>query len=497
MSRVPEPATLLDLTQEKVAVLDEDGTYRHLNATVADLLGFDPDELVGTDAFALVHPDDAPDLRAAFAAIVDGDRDPTEPLEYRYATADDDDWLWLRTRVHTPAETGLDSYVVVSRNVTREAEYRRRLETIAAASADVFWMFSADWTDLLFINDAIETVFGLPKSELERRPKAFLEAIHPDDRPYVERAMRRLSAGESVHLDYRIGTEDGPTKWARVPGEPVIEDGEVVAVTGFARDVTDEYRRERQLTVMDNLLRHTIRNQMNIVEGTAERIAEELAGVDGDAPIGACVEHVKTIRRVADDLLTTAEKQRNVIELLRQRGSPQPVDVEPIVAQAVATATGGDRSAPDRCRSAPAVSVSCPADLRAFTHAKFDYAIAELIENAIEHAESPPVVSVDVTAGEGTVEISVRDNCPPIPPEERHVITDRWEMDDLHHTDGMGLWLVYWVVDRSGGTLTFDTHEDGNVVTIAVPNADCDAGTAPSEGRAGAERLNAAPDGPR
>lgn len=495
MSRVPEPATLLDLTQEKVAVLDEDGTYRHLNATVADLLGFGPEELVGTDAFALVHPEDRSELREAFTGIVEGSRDSTEPLEYRYATADDD-WLWLRTTVHTPTETGLDSYVVVSRNVTREAEYRRRLETIAAASADVFWMFSADWSELLFINDAIESVFGLLKDELERRPTAFLEAIHPDDRPYVERAMRRLSAGESVHLDYRIGTVNGPTKWVRIPGEPVIEDGEVVAVTGFARDVTDEYRRERQLTVMDNLLRHTIRNHMNIVDGTAERIVDEMTGVDGDAPIGDCVEHAETIRRIAGDLLTTAEKQRNVIELLRQRGSPQPVDVESVVAEAVATATDGDCSAPNSCRSAPDVSVSCPADLWAFTHAKIDYAIAELIENAIEHAESDPVVGVDVTSGDGTVEISVRDNCPPIPPEERHVITDRWEMDDLHHTDGMGLWLVYWTVDRSGGTLTFDTHENGNVVTIAVPNADCDTATAPSEGRSGAERLNAAADGP-
>jgi len=81
--------------------------------------------------------------------------------------------------------------------------------------------------------------------------------------------MDRLSNGESTLIDYRLGSADGTTKWVRVPGEPVIENGTVVAVTGFARDVTDEYRRERQLAVMDNLLRHTIRNDMNIVDGTA------------------------------------------------------------------------------------------------------------------------------------------------------------------------------------------------------------------------------------
>jgi len=219
MSRVPEPSTLLDLTQDKVVVLDEDGAYRHVNATVTDLLGFEPDELVGTNAFALVHPDDEPALREAFGAIVSGDRDPTEPLEYRYETADGD-YLWLRTRVHTPAETELDAYVLCSRDVTEEVESRRRLETIAAASDDVFWMFSADWTELLFVNDAIERVFDVSEDELGRRPTAFLEAVHPDDRQYVERAMRRLSAGNSTHPDFRIGTPDGPTKWIRAPGEP-------------------------------------------------------------------------------------------------------------------------------------------------------------------------------------------------------------------------------------------------------------------------------------
>ena len=491
MSRVPDPATLLDLSQDKVAVLDEDGIVRHLNETITDCLGFESNELVGTDAFALVHPDDESTLRAAFDAIVDGSRDPTEPLEYRYATADGE-WLWLRTRVHTPVETGVDGYVLLSRNVTQEVEPRQRLETIAATSADVFWMFSADWTELLFINDAVTHVFGLSKADIERRPTRFLEVIHPDDRPYVERAMRRLSAGESIHLDYRTRTVDGQTKWVRVPGEPVVEGGDVVAVTGFARDVTDEYRRERQLTVIDNLLRHTIRNHMNVIDGTAELIIDELTGADGLAdpgapdPVDDCIEHAETIRRVADDLLTTAEKQRGVIGLLRQPGSPEPVDIEPIVAEAIAIATDGEHSPAE-------VSVSCSPDVRAITHEEIDYAIAELIENAIDHAESSPVVRVDVTIDDGSVEISVRDNCTSIPPEERHVITDRWEMDELHHTSGMGLWLVYWIVDRSGGDLEFDTHENGNVVTIAVPSADCDGRP---ETVAQTKRPTATPNGP-
>ena len=540
MADSPDPEVLLDLAGDKIAVIDEDGIFRHLNASVTDLLGFRSDEFVGADAFALVHPDDEARLRETFAGIVSGEPAPDEPLEYRYRTADGG-WVWLRTRMYPPEETGVDGYVLTSRDITAEVESQRRLETIASASSDVFWMFTAEWDELLFVNDAVAEVFDVSPDALEQRPTRFLDAVHPDDRPYVERAMGRLSTGESTLIDYRVGSADGVTKWVRVPGEPVVENGAVVAVAGFARDVTDEYRRERQLAVMDNLLRHTIRNDMNIVDGTAERIVDAVAesdafdpeawsgdAVDGGregagggqpdldalAELGADLrDHAETIRRVASDLLTTAEKQRGVIDLLRQRGSPRAVEVAPVVEEALgmvvddcdeaidityrspvdggeATATGGrganagwmtcDGTASGRADDdgsiPPHVSVSYPPDARAFTHPELDYAIAELVENALEHAESTPRVRIDVGASGDVIEVSIRDNCPPIPVEERYVITDRWEMDDLRHTGGMGLWLVYWVANRSGGDLTFDTHGDGNVVTLTVPNAETDTG---------------------
>ncbi|WP_049902324.1 PAS domain-containing sensor histidine kinase [Halorubrum distributum] len=485
MSRSPEPETLIDLAQDKIAVIDEAGRFRYLNAATRELLGFDPDELVGTDAFDLIHPDDVDRVRTAFEALVaDGTR-PDAPLEYRYRTADGD-WVWFRTRVFPPAETGLDGYALSSRDITLEVESRRRLETIASTSPDVLWMFSADWTELLFVNGAAKSVFGIAPESLERRPRAFLEAVHPEDRADVECAMEQLSAGDPTNLEYRIGSPDGPATWVRVPARPVRDDGEVVAVTGFARDVTDEYRRERQLTVMDNLLRHTIRNDMNIVDGTAGRIVDRVddavsaaaTATEGDDAVPAdldlaelaadLIDHAETVRRVADDLLTTAEKQRGVIDLLREHESPQPLRVAPLVERAVADAV-------DDANEAPAdVTVSCPDGTRAFTHPELDYAIAELIENAIEHAEGPATVEIEVTAPADRVEIAVRDNAPPIPPGERDPITDRWKMDDLRHTGGMGLWLVYWIADRSGGDLAFDAGADGNEVTISVPDADGD-----------------------
>ena len=496
MVRPPDAETLLDFTQEKLVVLDDEGRFQYLNAAVRDVLGFEPDDLVGEDAFALIHPEDEPRIRTVFEEVVAGDRGTTETLEYRYGTVDGD-WLWMRSDVYTREATGIDGYVLSSRDVTDEVESIRRLETIVSTSADVLWMFDPEWSEVLFVNDAAEDVFGIEPETLERNPQLFLDRVHPEDRQHVERAMDRLSAGEPTNIDYRVEPPEGGIRWVRVPGEPVHEDGEIVAVAGFARDVTDEYRHKRQLEVMDNLLRHSIRNDMNVVIGTAERIIEAVERIGSDrAALAAAndegntdtdlspevgsaadtrslpdVESIadvetaaETIRRVAESLLDTAEKQRDVIELVSRGGSPRPIDIEPIVRESVAEARAG----------APAAefSVSCPTDAEAFALPELEYAVSELVENAVEHAEADPEVDVTVARVGGDLEITIRDNCPLIPPEERHIIADQWQMDDVHHTVGMGLWLAYWVTDRSGGDLSFDTHGNGNVVTVRVPN-DC------------------------
>ena len=454
MAGPPDPATLLALTRETVVVVDRDGVFSYLNPAAGDLLGFGSDELVGQDVFELVHPDDEPLVRTLFADAVATGVAPSEPFEYRYGTARGD-WLWLRSELYPPTETGIDGYVLRSRDVTEEVEWIRRLGAIVSKSPDVLWMFDPDWSELLFVNDAVEDVFGLTPKEVRGRPRRFLDVVHREDRPLVERAMARLSAGETTRIDYRVEPSDGDLKWVRVPGEPIRDGDGVVAVSGFARDVTDEYRRNRQLTVMDTLLRHTIRNDMNVVMGTAERIAARTTGgPETDAG---------TIRSVAANLLETAEKQRDVIDLLGEGDPPRPIPVEPIVAETVERMRAREPNAE--------FAVSCPCGAVALALPELRHAIEEIVENAVEHDGSSPMVRVEVTDDGERVTVVVSDTCPPIPTQQRRIITDEWEMDRLRHTVGMGLWLVYWTAERSGGDLSFDTHSNGNVVTLTVPSA--------------------------
>jgi signal transduction histidine kinase len=42
----------------------------------------------------------------------------------------------------------------------------------------------------------------------------------------------------------------------------------------------------------------------------------------------------------------------------------------------------------------------------------------------------------------------------------------------LHHGSGLGLWLVHWLVEASGGDLDFaDNRQRGSVVTLTLERA--------------------------
>jgi PAS domain S-box-containing protein len=450
---------LLEHAQDKLAVVDRTGTYVYVNEASVPILGYEPDHLVGENALEFVHPDDRATVTDRFERVCATERS-SETVRYRHATPSGE-WVWLESRFTNVPDEGLDGFVVSSRDVTEQVTAERerrdaesRLRTIAGTVGDVLWMFDRDWNELCFVNPAYEDVFGGSVEELEADPRAFLESVHPDDVACVREAMDRAADGESVDIEYRVNPAADYDRWVWVQAEPIREDGDVVRIVGFARDVTDRRRRERQLAVMDNLLRHNLRNDLSVILGNAECIARE-----GDESTRGRAEIIRNQGRA---LIETADKQREIIDLLTDRPVPEPVDLVAVVADAVATI---EERRPDAT-----IETTVPESAVARGLHEIELAVVELLENAIEHDPAgSAAVSVAVRTREEVIEVEIRDDCPPIPEVEFRVLTGDWEMDDVYHTSGLGLWLVHWIVDCSEGHVAFDRSGTGNVVTLTLP----------------------------
>lgn len=461
---------LLDYTQDKIIVIDEEATILYANDAVSRLLGWEADELVGANALAYVHPDDLDAVRTVFRRAITSETLTDVTVEYRYRTADDS-WVWFESRMSNATSDRLDGYVVSSRDISDRVEAERqhqeltaRVQEISSVTDEVLWMFNEDFSELLFVNPAYEAVYGQPVEELERDASAFLETVHPDDIPSVERAMARLVGGESTDMEYRVNSKRNYNVWVWAQAHPILEDGEVVRISGFTREITDRHRRERQLSVMDNLLRHNLRNALNIILGNADLIDETTCDT---------VHLTDKIRTASEQLLQSAEKEREIVDILNRETTSDSVDL--------AAVTNAEIEQTEQRFPHADIDSSLPDSAVVYALSNVRLAVSELLENAIVHSERDrPSVSVSVREVRDGIELRVEDDAPPIPDIEAHVLRDPHAMTNVFHSTGLGLWLIYWIVELSDGDISLDSTPDGNRIRIRFPRARAVVESAPT-----------------
>lgn len=202
------------------------------------------------------------------------------------------------------------------------------------------------------------------------------------------------------------------------------------------------------LSVVNRVLRHDLRNHATVLEGQIGALDAD----DGD---------VETIRQHVDRIVELAEQGRQMESVLRTD--------DRIVADAseVVERVTEDLAA---VHTDASVTVTTPDAAPVTVGSMFEVAVENVVENAIVHNDSPePTVDVTVTNGDGTVAVTVSDDGPGIPDHE----LDMRELpaeSALEHSNGLGLWLVDWFVERSEGDLHIET-DDGSRVRMVLPRA--------------------------
>jgi PAS domain S-box-containing protein len=453
-------AALLANTRDLILVLDEGGRIEYANDAVERVLGYEPSAVVGDDVVGFVAEADREAVSDAFIDVTRGPADATTTIEHRGLTADGET-TWLESRMANHVDDDVGGYVVSARDVSDRKRAERhiqetesRLRRLAANAGDVLWMFTADWAELLFVNDAYEEMYGRSKARLDAEPSDFLNAVYPAHRERVAEAMARLSAGESVDIEYRVNATEDFRRWVWVQADPIVEAGVVRQVAGFSRDVTQRRERERQLQAMDRVLRHNLRNDMNLVLGHA---TEANALVDDSR----ATTHLERAIQNGEKLLATATKGRHVVELLGPEAGGERLDLPDVVESAVTAVRGQYPGA--------TISVARSASAAVSTVDKLPLAVEELLENAVVHGEGP--VTVRVAEADSWVDLEVRNAGPPIPDDELSILDGGAEPRPLKHGSGLGLRLVSWVGRCSGGSLSFSREDGENCVTLRLPRA--------------------------
>ncbi len=305
------------------------------------------------------------------------------------------------------------------------------------------------------INEAIAGYADMPKDEIVGNDEfAFMDEATAET--IQEMKTRVLETETPVSYQIRPTLPGGRERVFSTTRYPsYTDDGDIDGTIAIARDVTDLEAHQRQLRVLDRVLRHNVNNNMNVVQGYAEMISED---ADGDL-----AEMAEKIRANSTRLIDIASKQRKITEFLSE---PQPAERIEITGVLTRIVERVEREFPTA-----ELTVNTPNSAQAWAIQSIAEAIEELVRNSIVHstASTPaPTIIVEQTAE--MVRIRVADRNPPMSEMDRAVLAGANELGALRHGSGLGLWLVRLIVDHAGGTLTYAENDPaGNVVTIELP----------------------------
>jgi signal transduction histidine kinase len=327
------------------------------------------------------------------------------------------------------------------------------LETAAAAGnvgqevvveeIDKVVIVTDDAGRIVIVNEAAKTDLDLQESETLG---AQLESIlgHTPDTLVGNRTIELYTT--SGYRTFEVGVSP-------LLDQHDEEFGRVVTLS----DVTRREIRQGQLQVLNRVLRHNLRNKIDIVYALADT-------VEAPPDVG------QQIRQAADDLLTTSERARELEESMATASvSATTVRLADLVTSTIEDVRG---QYPD-----VRVDQEVPEDLTMRSDPTIlEYVLSNLVENAAKHNDAEvPEISVAAEREHSderrTVEIVVRDNGPGISEHERAVI-ERGEETALQHGSGLGLWTALWGTRLLGGRLRLEDNQPrGTVARIRLSTA--------------------------
>ncbi|MFC4405707.1 HAMP domain-containing protein [Haloarchaeobius iranensis] len=331
--------------------------------------------------------------------------------------------------------------LVARLDATREAE--RQLRTIVNNAPTTLLAFDADGVVTVEEGRRADDLF-----EDEAVGRTVFELL--EDRPELLESCRTALAGKAVET-----TAEARGRTYDVRFNPVGDGVEQVLVV--AHDVTERRTRRQRIEVLNRILRHDIRNRLNVILGHAEAIA-------GRTDDEADAEAARIVAAEARRILELSEKARRTQAVVETETEPVPIDE--LLAEGLEPTTD----------SVPQLSLTTTLPDGVWARATSDLAdaVAELVADAVARNPERDELSVVVSA-EATVDkvvIRVDDDGQSLSTAERRALESGSE-SPLEHASGLGLWLAYWTVTLGGGELAFaDSDLGGTCVELHYDRAE-------------------------
>lgn len=333
---------LIENASDIVTLMDEKGTILYESPSIEVVLGFEPSELIGRNAFELVHPEDVAGVVERFGLLAQ-DPSQTQSVSFRFRHKFKG-WRELesigRNRLGDP---GVGGIVVNSRDVTekqraeenlRESEMRFRSLIHSSPNAIII---TDSRGNILTWNQGAQAAFGYDETEMVGQP---LTRIMPERyrEAHILGIEKFLALGEARLVGKTAEFQGLRKDRTEFPLEITLSAWTAGGATffgGIIRDISERKRVEElrrsntELQQFANVASHDLQEPLRMVSNYVQLIAERYQGrldADADEFIGFAVDGARRMQALINGLLEYAR--------VESRGKPfQTVDLEKVLAE--------------------------------------------------------------------------------------------------------------------------------------------------------------------
>mgnify|MGYP000618488127 CR=1 FL=1 len=455
ISERKEAEEKLKESREKYRILVEqsrDGIYIYrgdsiifANDVICDVFGYSREELYDMKIWDLVHPEDRKNMIKMGQKRFDSDKSAENVYETRAVTKEGE-VKNIEVSIREIEYKGNGAALGVVRDITKRKEKEEELRTMknsVESSIDGIVIGDPEG-NLRFVNSSFLEMWDYSEKN-QVLDKDFVDFWKDENK--IQSVIKKAEAQGKWRGKLIAEREDGSTFPVEATASIVKDErGEIVAVMFSFRDITERKEVEEREEFLHSLLRHDLKNKVQVVLGYHELLEESDLSEEE-------MEYLEFSDRNLKNSLELIEKVRTLREVGQE--SVDKVNLESVIEDAIKKRRSQV--------SEDGINIEKEVDgQKVRAGSLLDELFSNLIDNSIRHSDCEKIrVNVNNGAKEEKCLVTVEDDGSGIPDEKKEKIFEKGFKEGESKGSGLGTYLVKEIAESNGGSVDVNDSELG------------------------------------
>ena len=249
--------SLVQEGSDLIGILNIDGYYSFVSENYKNILGFEPTDLVGKNAYHFIHPEDWERVQQQFFQLKEQKQVRISPFRFKNKKGE---YRWVQTTAtNLLNDSAVKGIVANSRDITTVMEQAKEIEHIneryqlaATATQDLIYDWDLTSNEVTRFHRGLKELFGYPSDVVNSRD-FWKKNIHPEDKPVEKKKLSEAISNpeqDFIKTEYRFRKADGT--YARVVDRGYIirdQAGKALRLIGATSDISEITAKREALKV--------------------------------------------------------------------------------------------------------------------------------------------------------------------------------------------------------------------------------------------------------